>query len=223
LGGAEAARTGEAARGIGALADDPSLADYLGAVRPFLDRGAYPGSPALIRALLRPDDRMACCELRDDDSALLRRVLRAEPRAAVHRRDAWEAVTALLPPKQTRGLVLIDPPFEASDEFDRLAAGIAAARARFPGGVVAGWYPIKHRAPVRAFHAAIRAAGVRDSVAVELWLREPLDPARLNGCGLLIAAPPYRFDSELPPILAALAARLGEPDAGWGIERLTDE
>src|SRR5208283_2213802 len=107
-----------------------------------------------------------------------------------------------------RGLVLIDPPFERPDEFARLAAGVGTANARFATGVLAAWYPIKHRAPVRAFHDAIRESGLRDVVAAELWLREPTDPGRLNGCGLLVVNPPYRFEAEAAPILDALLARL---------------
>src|SRR5215218_4086796 len=103
--------------------------------------------------------------------------------AAVHRRDAWEALGALLPPREglRRALVLVDPPYEAPDEFARVAAGLRRGHARFPTGVFAAWYPVKHRAPVRAFHAAIRATGIRDIVSAELLLREPLDPGSLNG------------------------------------------
>ena len=97
--------------------------------------------------------------------------------------------------------MLIDPPYEAPDEFDRLAAGLRTAHARFATGVFAAWYPIKHRAPVRGFHAAMRETGMRDIVAAELLLREPLDPTRLNGCGLLVINPPFAFEPEAPPIL----------------------
>jgi 23S rRNA (adenine2030-N6)-methyltransferase len=143
----------------------------------------------------------------------------------VHRRDAWEALGALLPPPERRGLVLIDPPYEAADEFARLVAGLRRGHARFPGGVFAAWYPIKDRAPIRDFFAAIRESGVRDVVAAELWLRAPLDPVRLNGSGLLVVNPPYRFEDSARPILAALLDRLGERDPGEGLSimRLVDE
>jgi 23S rRNA (adenine2030-N6)-methyltransferase len=143
----------------------------------------------------------------------------------VHRRDAWEALGALLPPPERRGLVLIDPPYEATDEFSRLADGLRIGHARFATGVFAAWYPIKHRAPVRAFHAALRESGIRDIVAAELWLRAPLDAARLNGCGLLVINPPYRFEADAAVMLAALLERLGTREAGEGfaVERLADE
>jgi 23S rRNA (adenine2030-N6)-methyltransferase len=219
-----AARTGEWRRGIARLLDDPPepLADYVALVQRL---GLYPGSPALAAALLRPDDRLVACELQPEDHAALRRLFRDEPRVAVHRRDGWEALGALLPPQQRRGLVLVDPPYEETDELVRLAAGLRTGHRRFGAGVFAAWYPIKHRAPVRAFHNAMGNSGIRDIVAAELWLREPIDPARLNGCGMLVINPPYRFQDELTPVLAALVARLGdgEPGARTALTRLADE
>ena len=224
LGSGPAAHTGEWQAGVGRLLDasHPALEDYLDVVRSL---GLYPGSPRIARALLRPGDRLVCCELRPDDAAALRGLFRGDRQVQVHRRDGWEALGALLPPAERRGLVLIDPPYEAPDEFARLARALRAARGRFRTGVYAAWYPIKHRAPGRAFHAAVAASGVRDVVAAELLLREPLDPARLNGCGLLVVNPPWGFEAEVPPILAALQAGLGdgEPHAGSAVQRLADE
>jgi 23S rRNA (adenine2030-N6)-methyltransferase len=219
-----AERTGEWRSGIARLLDDPPppLADYVALVRRL---GLYPGSPALIRAKLRPQDRLVACELHPEDGALLKRGLSRDPQVSVHVRDGWEALPALLPPALKRGLTLIDPPYEAADEYEKLAVGLAAAHRRFRTGVYAAWYPIKHRAPVRGFHFALRDSGIKDIVAAELWLRELLDPTRLNGCGLLVVNPPYRFEQESPPILDALLARLGtgEPGAGYAVERLADE
>jgi 23S rRNA (adenine2030-N6)-methyltransferase len=210
-----AARTGEWRQGIARLLDDPpaSLADYAGLVR---DASLYPGSPMIARRLLRAQDRLVCCELHPEDYESLRRNFAGDRQVSVHRRDAWEALGALLPPAERRGLVLIDPPYEAADEFDRLTAGLCKGVAKFPTGVFAAWYPIKHRAPVRAFHAAMQASGLRYIVAAELLLRAPLDPARLNGCGMLVVNPPFRFEEEVPPILAALLRRLGDREAGEG-------
>lgn len=224
LGGGPAERTGEWRAGIGRLLEDTPapLADYVEVVRGL---GLYPGSPAIARALLRLDDRLTCCELHPEDALALRREFARDRQVGVHGRDGYEALGALLPPKERRGLVLIDPPFEQPDEFGRLAVGLRTAYARFRGGVYAAWYPVKGRAPVRAFHDAMRESGLRDVVAAELWLREPTDAARLNGCGLLVVNPPYRFEAEAPPILDALRARLGarEPGEGTAMLRLADE
>ena len=210
-----ALRTGEAAHGILKLLDETPapLADYVGLVRTL---GLYPGSPTLAAALLRPADRLVACELHPEDHAALRRVMRGDPRVAVHLRDGYAAVGAFLPPRERRGLTLIDPPYEAADEQDRLLAALRTAHARFSGGTVAAWYPIKHRAPVRALHDALAGSGMPDIVATELLVRAPLDAARLNGSGLLVVNPPYRFEDEVPPITGALLARLGGREAGEG-------
>ena len=219
-----AAHTMEWRHGIARLLDAPPgpLADYVGLVR---DQGLYPGSPAIIRALMRADDRLACCELHPEDALALRRYFLRDRRVAVHHRDGYEALGALLPPQAGRGLVLIDPPYEATDEFERLLAGLRRGHARFRSGIYAAWYPIKHRAPVRRFLTAMQETGLRDIVAAELWLRAPLDPARLNGCGLLVVNPPYRFAEEAAPILEALCDRLGERGTGEGtaLTRIADE
>jgi 23S rRNA (adenine2030-N6)-methyltransferase len=224
LGSDEARRTGEAAGGIMRLLNAPpeALADYVALVTSL---GLYPGSPALIRALLRPDDRLTCCELHPEDYRLLRRRFGRDKQVAVHLRDGYEALTGLLPPPQKRGLVLIDPPYETPGEFEQLVTGLRTGASRFTSGVMAAWYPVKHRAPVRAFHAALRDSGLRDIVAVELLLREPLDAARLNGCGLVVVNPPWQFEAAAEPILTALLERLGTGDAGAGIAitRLADE
>ena len=223
----EPQRTGEWRGGIGRLLDisDGPLADYVALVRAADAPETYPGSPALARALLRPQDRLACCELHPEDHATLRDRFRGDPLVAVHHRDGWEALRALAPFPERRGLVLVDPPFEREGEFDRLADGVALVSGRFRAAVQACWYPVKHRAPVRAFHAALRASGLRDLVAAELWLREPTDPQRLNGCGLLVANPPYRFEAEAGTILAALLERLGDREAGegWAVTRIAEE
>ncbi len=225
LAAGEAERTGEWRGGIGRLLEGsapPPLADYLALVRA---AGCQPGSPLLIRALLRPQDRLACCELHPADHAALRARFRGDPQVAIHLRDGWAALRALTPFPERRGLVLVDPPFEQDGEWDRMDAGIALVAHRFRAAVQACWYPIKHRAPPRAFHATLRDSGVRDLVAAEFWLREPTDPQRLNGCGLLVANPPWRFEAAAGAILAALLDRLGdgEPGQGWAIHRIAAE
>ena len=223
----EAERTGDWRRGIGRLLDIETgpLADYVALVRAAGAPARYPGSPALVAGLMRPQDHLLACELHPDDAAMLRAAFRRDPQVAVHHRDGWEALKALTPFPEKRGLVLVDPPFEQEGEFARLAQGIALVSHRFRGAVQACWYPIKHRAPVRAFHTALQESGVRDLVAAEIWLREPTDPQRLNGCGLLVANPPWKFEAEGGAILATLLERLGdgEPGQGWAMTRIAAE
>lgn len=223
---AEAAlRGGEWQNGIALLRDAPApaLAAYLDLVARL---GLYPGSPLLIHAMLRPGDRLACCELHPEEAARLRRLFSGAREVNVHHRDGWEALGALLPPPERRGLVLIDPPFEREGEFARLQTGLETAYRRFTNGVLLAWYPIKHRAPPRAFHAGLRESRrFRDVCALEFWLRAPLDPARLNGGGIIIVNPPFGFREEATRILRALQTCLApdEPGAGHDIVSLIDE
>jgi 23S rRNA (adenine2030-N6)-methyltransferase len=225
LSGPEATRTGEWQTGIGRLqaarVNGARLPDGITGYLDLVDQlGLYPGSPALVEAVLRPQDRLICCELHPEDQALLRRHFRGNAQVAVHLRDGYEAMRAFLPPKERRGLILIDPPYEQTAEFDTLTQALREAYEKFPGGVFAAWYPIKHRAPVRAFHTALAEAGIRDVVAAEVLLREPLDVDRLNGSGLLIVNPPWPFMTTAPSILQSLADILGDGEAGVGF-RLT--
>lgn len=226
LSGEEAARTGEAVHGalrLQGVSDGP-LAPFVAALTAQGFPAQYPGSPALIRAALRPQDRLACCELHPEDHAALRAFFARDRQVAVHRRDAYEAIRALTPFPERRGLVLMDPPFEQEEEFGRLVDAITEVQRRFRAGIVAAWYPVKHRAPVRDFHDALRAAGVRDAIAAELWLREPTDPRRLNGSGLLVVNAPFGFFEAAQGVLDALLAALeSEPGAGIGVTRVTDE
>jgi 23S rRNA (adenine2030-N6)-methyltransferase len=217
----QAEATGEWRTGIGRLRDHPApvLHDYL-ALAP--DYGSYPGSPAIARALLRPQDRLICCELHEADAASLRRQFGRNPQVAVHRRDGYEALAALLPPATPRGLVLIDPPYERLDEADRVVTGLRIAHARFRPGILVAWYPIKHMAPVRLLHRAV-GSELRDVIAVGFWQRPPLDPQRLNGSGLIVVNPPYGFEAKAHGILSALCESLGEVGAGFAVERLADE
>ena len=223
----EAQKTGEWKSGIGRLLDseDPALQDYLSAVR---DLGLYPGSPALARHALRPQDQLVACELHPEDVRPLRRLFRDDPQVSIHHRNGYEALRALLPPKDLkRGLVLIDPPFEKLDDFTQCAEAISLIRNRFRAGIVAVWYPIKHRTPVRAFYNALKDAGIRDILACEFLLRPALDPSRLNGCGMLVVNAPFSFEEDAARVLNALKLGLAtddpEDDMQVHIERLVEE
>jgi 23S rRNA (adenine2030-N6)-methyltransferase len=157
LGGEGASRTLEWQDGVGRLQDEagaPELVrEYLRLLAAARSQGhadRYPGSPLFARALARPDDRLVLCEKVPEVAAELKHALRGDPRAAVHLRDGYEA-HALLPPAEKRGLVLIDPPFERTDELDAMAELIVKSVARFAGGVYAAWYPVKNHHRVLRF------------------------------------------------------------------------
>lgn len=214
----ETARSKEAARGALRLVKNtaPALAPFMAAVREAGFPAFYPGSPALIRAGLRPQDRLVAVELHPEDHAKLKAYFNRDPQVAVHQRDAWEALRALTPFPEKRGLVLIDPPFEMEGDYGRITDAMALLRHRFRAAIIAAWYPVKHRAPVRGFHHGLIEAGIAPLLAAELWLREPTDPQRLNGSGLLVANPPQGFAEDAAEILPALLACLGADEAGAG-------
>lgn len=236
LGGAEAARTGEARDGVlrlvGEIETHPGLRPYLGVVRglnvgePGLVR--YPGSPWIARKLMRPQDRLLLCETHPDALHELRRATAGDRRIEIRPSDGWIALKSDLPPAERRGLVLIDPPFEAKDEFERLARGLRHAYRRFATGVLAGWYPIKTRAPVDALHRAIVDAGLRRVLVVELLVRAPAaetdEAPRLAGCGLVIVNPPWTLAERLAALLPSLTERLAQaPGAAFRLETLVGE
>ena len=222
----EALRSGEAQGGVGRLGDageDPLLTRYLAAVQACRDAhgaDAYPGSPWLLAHALRGQDRIACCELQPEEAAALRSTFRGEARIAVHARDGYAAMHALLPPRDGaqrigRGLVLVDPPYEAQlGEFETALAALRDGLARWPQGVFALWYPIKQRRALQPFYRAARALDTRSTLLCELLVRPDDSPLRMNGSGLLVLNPPWKLDAALAPALEAMAAALGERGAG---------
>ena len=209
----QAEKTGEFLGGIGRLfeRDLTVAAPYLDIVRRLDPDGlkVYPGSPALVQAMLREEDTLAACELHPEDAAALKRNFRRDRRIAVHLRDGYEAVGALLPPEHRRGLVLIDPPFEQPDEFSRLADALNAGLKKWPTGIFLAWYPLKARdagAALRAHYATNNPP----TLAQEFYVKRP-DGVTLAGSGLLVANPPWRFEATLAALVAELAKALGAP------------
>ncbi|HEX2553649.1 MAG TPA: 23S rRNA (adenine(2030)-N(6))-methyltransferase RlmJ [Microvirga sp.] len=213
----EARRTGEWGEGIGRL-DTPFapqveaiLAPYravVAAVRARHGPKAYPGSPAIVREMLRRQDQGVFVELHPKDHATLSERYNAVTNLKVLHLDAWIALHALIPPKEKRGLVLIDPPFEEPNEMQRLGDELLRAVAKWPTGTYAAWYPVKDLAPVDKVVKALDAALGRPALRLELYIDRPDDPARLNGSGLLVVNPPWTLRDEAETLLPALAERL---------------
>jgi 23S rRNA (adenine2030-N6)-methyltransferase len=232
LRGGEANRTGEWTDGIGRIfaeAKAPAVVRaYLQQVRALNPGGVlrtYPGSPALAAATLRPQDRLVLCELESGTHAALREALKGRKGIAIHARDGWEALKALLPPREAkRGLVLIDPPFEAANELDRMAEALIAAHKRWPQGVLAAWYPIKDRPPLDRFLRTLRAAGLPDLLVSELCIHPPLTGTRLNGSGMVIINTPWKLEEPLGEATTWLHDHLAQTkDAPWRVERLSGD
>ncbi len=211
----------------GAAALPPVLSDYLALVRRFNDRhGAtgpelkfYPGSPWIAKLLLRPQDRMVLCELREEDAEALDFEFARESRVTVQVLDGYTGLKAALPPPEKRALVLIDPPFESKDEFADVQRGVTEALRRLPAAVVAIWYPITERARTEAFHQALLGLAT-PALYAELNIAGDSASLRMKGCGLLVLNPPWQIDAEIRGVLPALGQLLkvdsgASTPSGW--------
>ena len=229
LRGEEATRTREYAGGVQRLLSVTRLPSvlhvYVNLVRA-LNNGqtnelaVYPGSPLLASLVLRAQDRGILCELQEDEAAALKAVFRGDARFAVHQRDGYEALKALTPPAQKRGIVLIDPPFEAQTaEFVQIEEALAAALTRWPKAVYAVWYPIKLRQHIVPFHRWLtERSGASRVLAAELLLHPDNSALRLNGCGMVILNAPWKFEKQLEELLPVLRETLAQ--SRYGAQRL---
>jgi 23S rRNA (adenine2030-N6)-methyltransferase len=234
LAGAEAKRSGEWHDGIARLlAAEPAppvaalLGPYLEVIGALNERGRlklYPGSPALARAWLRPQDRLIACEIEPKAAGALARNMRGDARIKTLELDGWTALAAYVPPPERRGLVLVDPPFEEDGDFIRLAQGLAIAHRKWASGIYALWYPIKGRGEPDALAKRLRNSGIAKMLRAELTVAPLTDPTRLNGSGLILVNPPWTLEKELSALLPALAGILGQEDkGGFRLDWLTRE
>lgn len=226
LSGTEAQKTGEWRDGIGRVLAAPFAPPVAALLAPWLaavaaaagrtrvedlapdDLRRYPGSPLVVRSGLRRGDRATVVELHPADAAVLAELFAGDARVKVVELDGWLALKSFLPFKERRGLVVVDPPFEAVGEFDRIVAGLTAATKRFAGGIFLVWHPIKDRREVARFHAAVAATGLRRVMAVDFAVAAVHPDGPLTACGLTLVHPPWTLAEELDLLLPALVERL---------------
>jgi 23S rRNA (adenine2030-N6)-methyltransferase len=227
LTGTLANRTGEWRDGIGRLISESGLPAGSELLKPLLDAvtahnrsedlrsgklRTYPGSPAIALSVMRPQDRLTACELEPHAAAALVRNLKGDKRAKSVEIDGFSALKAYLPPAERRGLVLIDPPFEDKEEFDRLVTMIEVTQQKWPTGVYAIWYPVKDAA-APAFVKNVRRLGIPKVLRVELHVTAPQSD-RLTACGLLVINPPWRLADELAQLMPELVKLLRREGGG---------
>lgn len=227
---AEAMRSGEWRQGVGLIWDwanaPEAVKRLVAAVSANNADGAlryYPGSPLLIAQNLRGHDRLDACELEAKAYAELRR---ATPNAHLHRRDGWEALTGLLPLKERRGLVLIDPPYEEGDELQKAAAAIAQALHRFGYGIYLWWRPLKSLRELASADAVLKTNATLKTkspaklMRADFWVDTPAPGGALLGSSLILINAPFGAEAALKEGLAALAKRLARGAAGWRLQAL---
>lgn len=224
----EARRGGEWLTGIARILQ-ARFSEQAGAlIKPYLDivrafnsgpaLTAYPGSPLIARSLLRPQDRLVACETEPKAHKALLDALRRDTQARVVDLDGWVALPAFVPPRERRGLVLIDPPFEDRDEFDRLGEVFSGAFAKWPTGIYLLWYPAKSRRATDALaQVAAGAAHAARPPGKCLRLEFSIAPQQAGGqlasTGLLVVNPPWPLHGELKTILPELEKPLGQGGA----------
>jgi 23S rRNA (adenine2030-N6)-methyltransferase len=215
LAGAQAARTGEAAGGIGRLA---SLRGAGGALGEYLalagDGQSYPGSPLIAATLLRPQDRLVAIEKHPDEAALLKVALARMPGAHAEQGDGYKRLAALLPPKERRGAIVIDPPYESPDEFHAAARALADGLKRFATGIYLLWFPIKSAGEANAFCGEVLGAGVKTALRIDIDIgaaaKAPGEKDRLTAAGLIVVNPPYGLAAQMRAALAQVAPFLSD-------------
>ena len=201
------------------------LAPYLDAVAAVNRNGSlhtYPGSPAIAQTLLRAHDRLIACELEPRAAGALKAALRADRRAKALAIDGWTALRAYVPPKERRGLVLVDPPYEEDADFSRLSNELAVAHSKWPSGIFLLWYPIKERAAPDALARRLRKLALPNVLRCELMLSPARADAGLAGSGLILLNPPFRLDAQLRALLPELG-RILSPGAACRVEWLARE
>lgn len=221
----EATRTGEWKEGIGRLWGArlspklaPLLAPYLAAVGAANHGNAtltrYPGSPWIARHLFRKQDRLTAVELHPQDANTLAATFAGDFQVRVIPLDGWLALGAFVPPKERRGLVLVDPPFEERDDFTTLLDRFTTAYRKWPTGIYALWYPVKDLAAVDKFRLGLVRSGIRRLLRAELTIRERAAAGTFNGAGLVICNPPWQFDDTLRTLLSGLVPLLAQGPGG---------
>src|ERR1700733_11732632 len=229
---AEPTRSGEWQNGIKRLWDAALATELRTLLTPYLDAVAalnpggvlcvYPGSPLVAQRLLRPQDRLIACELEPRSAALLQAALRGDARAKALALDGWTALGAYVPPKERRGVVVVDPPFEEAADFTRLSATLAAAHRKWPTGVYLLWYPIKERDAPDALARRLRKLALPNVLRCELMLGPARADAGLAGSGLILVNPPFRLDAQLRALLPELG-RMLSPQAACRVDWLAGE
>ena len=232
LTGDEAKRSPEWMDGIAKLLKAELAAKPKALIQPYLDvvesenqngtLARYPGSPLVARRLFRPQDRLSALELHPKDAREVGKHFEGDVQARITALDGWLALNAYVPPKEKRGLVLVDPPFEEPGEWERLVEGLSKAHKKWATGLYALWYPLKEPREVNAFVSALKATGITKMLRAELLVERAV-AGKLYGSGMILVNPPYVLEDELKTILPALVKALGREGASHRLEWIRGE
>ena len=226
-----AQKTQEFNNGIGrimGLTDIPPLiTEYVSIIRELNTQNNlqfYPGSPLIAQALLREQDKMILCELHQTTVDQLKQNLWRDKRVAIHHQDGYQSLKAFLPPKEKRGLVLIDPPFERNDEYENIIKLLKQALQRWENGIYVIWYPIKDKNNVKRFLYHLKNLTVKNLLNTELQVYPEDIILRLTGCGIAIINAPWQLDKQIHALMPWLTKILAiEGPGSWHMEWLIED
>ncbi|MGV6987737.1 23S rRNA (adenine(2030)-N(6))-methyltransferase RlmJ [Testudinibacter sp. P80/BLE/0925] len=230
LTGYEAEKTAEYLDGIARLwhRDDlpPEVADYVAQIKK-LNHGAqlrhYAGSPLIVANLLRPQDRALLTELHPGDFPLLRNNFKQYENVTTKRDNGYQQLKAALPPKERRGLVLIDPPYELKEDYELVVQAIVEGYKRFATGTYAIWYPVVLRQHVKRIVRGLEQSGIRKILQIELAVRPDSDQRGMTASGMIVINPPWTLEAEMKATLPYLANTLAPETGAWKLDWITPE
>lgn len=225
----EASRTGEWLEGIKLLFDSPNtplITPYIDIIKSLNESNTlqyYPGSPYIAASLLRPQDHIILNEKHPEDVVQLKRNFRHNKNITVHNQDGWVLTKAILPTKEKRVVILIDPPFEQENELDLCIKSLTDAIKRMRQAIVIIWYPIKDQKLLNGFFNDLKKTNAPKLLKAELMIKPADNNLGLNGSGMIIANPPWKLESELLSLLPCLTNVLKEDTGKWQVNWLIDE
>ena len=221
-----AEKTGEYKQGVARVwqqQDIPQeIQSYLDAIRQ-LNNGDtlryYPGSPRVARAHLRTHDRLVLTELHPSDYPLLEQEFHRDRQVSIYKEDGFSRLKASLPPKERRGLVLIDPPYELAHEYRDVVQAIYHSYKRWATGIYAIWYPVVNRCDIEDMIEGLQGLGIRKILQIELGVAPDTNEHGMTASGMIVINPPWKLESQMNAILPflkeAIAPATGHFKVDW--------
>ncbi len=230
--GDEAEKTAEFVEGIGRLWDKtdlpPDVQRYVDLIKKLNYGGKelryYAGSPLIAAQLLRAQDRALLTELHPSDYPLLRNNFKQFENVTAKRDNGFQQLKATLPPKERRGLVLIDPPYELKEDYDLVVKAVEEGYKRFATGVYAIWYPVVLRQQTKRIIKGLEATDIRKILQIELAIRPDSDQRGMTASGMIVINPPWTLEGQMKQILPYLTQTLVPEGTGsWKVSWITPE
>lgn len=223
-------KTGEYKQGIARIWGQneipAELHSYLSAIRavnPGDELRYYPGSPKVARALIRPQDRMVLTELHPSDYPLLEQEFHRDRQVTIYKEDGFQRLKASLPPKERRGLVLIDPPYELANEYRDVVQAIAQSYKRWATGVYAIWYPVVNRCDIDDMLEGLESLGIRKILQIELGVSPDTNERGMTASGMIVINPPWKLISQMESVLPFLKQAIAPATGHYKLEWVVPE